>query len=178
MAASPAEIKDYEDEIDALRELLHKYNPQMQVWADEMNWFAPGEPACAQNGDGSELSQAKYLARFFAMNAALDCGAVWWSLYNANGVQEWAIVRSWDLTPRAAFFAAGCTSTMLDNARPASDLRPAVVAGGSDDLVVSAYRCGQDGIVIGLWWAALCDDACLPARSRCDFRSVSGGRSN
>ena len=35
----------------------------MQVWADEMNWFAPGEPASAQNGDGSELSQAKYLAR-------------------------------------------------------------------------------------------------------------------
>ena len=159
----PAEIKDYEGEIVVLRELLHKYNPQMQVWADEMNWFAPGEPASAQYGDGSELSQAKYLARFFAMNAAVDCGAVWWSLYNANGVQEWAVVRSSDLTPRAAFFAAGCTSTVLDNARPARDLRPEVVAGGSDDLVIRAYRCSQDRIVIGLWRAAACDDACRPA---------------
>ena len=159
----PAEINDYEGELVALRHLLHKYNPKMQVWANEMNWCAPGEPASAPNGDGSELSQAKYLARFFATNAAVDCGAVWWSLFNANGVQEWAVVRSWDLTPRAAFFAAGCTSTVLDNARPASDLRPDVVAGGSDDLVVRAYRCSQDRLVIGLWRAAVCNDACVPA---------------
>jgi hypothetical protein len=157
------EIKDYEGEIVALRKLLHKYNPQMQIWADEMNWFAPGEPPSAQNGDGSELSQAKYLARFFAMNAAVDCGAIWWSLYNANGVQEWAVVRSWDLTPRAAFFASGCTSTVLDNVHPVADLRPEVVAGGSADLVVKAYRSGQDRVVIGLWRAVMCDDACTPA---------------
>ena len=143
-----------------------------------MNWFAPGEPASAQNGDGSELSQAKYLARFFAINAAVDCGAVWWSLYNANGVQEWAVVRSRDLTPRAAFFASGCTSTVLDNSRPASDLLPTVVAGGSADLVVRAYRCSQDRVVIGLWRAAMCDDACARCRSRCDFRVLSKGLFN
>ena len=80
---------------------MHKHNPKMEIWADEMNWFAPGEPAKPELGDLSELTQAKYLARFFALNAWLGCRAVWWSLYNANGVQEWAVLRSSDMSPRA-----------------------------------------------------------------------------
>jgi len=40
----PEGINTYEDEIAAFRTLVHKYNPKMEVWADEMNWFAPGEP--------------------------------------------------------------------------------------------------------------------------------------
>ena len=122
--ARPPGLPDYEAEITYLRRLLHTFNPAMQVWADEMNWFAPGEPPSVDNGDYSELTQAKHLSRFYAMNAWMGCGAIWWSLYNANGVQEWAVVRSSDMTPRAAYFAAQYTSTVLDDVRPALDLLP------------------------------------------------------
>ncbi len=120
----PAKIKNYEDEINAYKELFRKYNPNIQVWADEWNYFAPGEPVEATSStfmfpDQSELSQAKFLARFFAESAWLDAGAIWWSLYNANHVQEWAVIRSADCTPRAAYYTAGYVATVLDDCKGA-----------------------------------------------------------
>ncbi len=134
----------------------------MQVWADEMNWFAPGEPPSVDNGDYSELTQAKHLSRFYAMNAWMGCGAIWWSLYNANGVQEWAVVRSSDMTPRAAYFAAQYTSTVLDDVRPALDLLPSIVGPTPADLVVKPFRNGSGDVLLALWRTSFADDATRP----------------
>jgi hypothetical protein len=159
----PANIRNYEEEIGAFRELLHRYNPRMQVWADEMNWFAPGEPAMVSMGDQSELTQAKHLARFYAINAWLGCGAVWWSLYNANGIQEWAVLRSGDLSPRAAYYSAGYVATLLDDVTGQNEPKPEVVGQAPPDLTVKMYRNGRGQTIAGLWRTSPGDDACHPA---------------
>ena len=160
--SKPAELVTYEDEIAAFRKLVHKYNPKMEIWADEMNWFAPGEPAKPELGDLSELTQAKYLARFFALNAWLGCRAVWWSLYNANGVQEWAVLRSSDMSPRAAYYSAGYVSTVLDDVRGVSDAGAVVVGGAPKDLMVKTFRNGRGELLVGLWRTSAGDDGYQP----------------
>ena len=141
---------------------MHKYNPKMEIWADEMNWFAPGEPAKPDLGDLSELTQAKYLARFFALNAWLGCRAVWWSLYNANGVQEWAVLRSSDMSPRAAYYSAGYVSTLLDDVRGVRGAGAVVVKGVPKDLMVKTFRNGRGELLVGLWRTSAGDDNCQP----------------
>jgi hypothetical protein len=158
----PASVRDYEEEIAALREVLHRYNPSMQVWADEMNWFAPGEPARPDMGDLSELTQAKHLSRFYALNAWLGCGAVWWSMYNANGVQEWAVARSADYTPRPAWYAAQYASTVLDDVRQADGVTVEVVGAAPADLMVKAFRNGRGELLVGLWRTSPGSDGCKP----------------
>jgi hypothetical protein len=158
----PAEVTDYESEIASYRALMRRYNANAEVWADEMNWFAPGEPARPDMGDQSELSQAKHLARFFAINSWLGCGAIWWSLYNANGIQEWAVLRSSDLTPRAAFHAAAYVSTVLDDVDGVSDAGVGVVGEAPKDLLVKTYRKGSGEILVGLWRTSPADDHCRP----------------
>ena len=158
----PPEIKNYEDEIAAYRKLLRGYNPNMEIWADEMNWFAPGEPAKPEMGDQSELAQAKHLARFFALNAWLGCGAVWWSLYNANGIQEWALLRSGDLTPRAAYYSAGYVSTLLDAVHGVADAGVEVSGVMPPGLMVKTYRNSLGESMVGLWRSTPADDACQP----------------
>ena len=158
----PVEITDYETQIAALRNLLHKFNPGMQIWADEMNWMAPGEPPMTQNGDASELSQAKYLARYFSINSWLGCGAVWWSLYNANNIQEWAVVRSSDQTPRAAYYSAGYVSTILDDVKAAPDVRAESIGKAPSELMIKPWRNGRGDVIIGVWRASPADDRCKP----------------
>ena len=158
----PVEITDYEHEIAAYRTLMRGFNPGAEVWADEMNWFAPGEPAKPDMGDQSELSQAKHLARFFAINSWLGCGAIWWSLYNANGIQEWAVLRSRDLTPRAAFHSADHVSTVLDDARGVSDVKFETGNEALKDLMVKTYRNGSGEVLIGLWRTSPAEDHCRP----------------
>ena len=159
----PAEVTDYESEIAAYRTLMRKYNPNAEVWADEMNWFAPGEPAKPGMGDQSELSQAKHLARFFAINSWLGCGSIWWSLYNANGIQEWAVLRSNDLTPRAAFHSARYVSTLLDDVHGVSDAKVEAVGEVPKDLLVKTWRNGSGELLIGAWRTSPADDHCRPA---------------
>jgi hypothetical protein len=160
----PAEISNYEEEIAAFRKLLHQYNPKMEIWANEMNWMAPGEPFMKEFSDGSEISQAKYLARFFTMNASLDCGAVWWSLYNANYIQEWAVMRSRDLTPRAAYYSASYVSTILDDALPTDKLEAIVLGDAPKDLKVKCFRNGNDEWLIAIWIARLTSDDFKPEK--------------
>jgi hypothetical protein len=150
----PEGIRTYEEEIAAIRALAWQYSPKMEVWADEMNWFAPGEPAMPSMGDMSELTQAKYLARFFTLNAWLGCRAVWWSLYNANGIQEWAIVRSEDESPRPAHYAAANLSTALDRAEGAPDVRAEVAEGAPDDLYVKPFRAPGGKVLVAVWRTA------------------------
>jgi len=59
------EIADYEDEIAAFTRMLREHNPKMRVWADEINWLAPGQPPRLVMGDQGEPAQAKYSTRFF-----------------------------------------------------------------------------------------------------------------
>lgn len=158
----PDDIRSYEDEIAALQRLGRQYNPNMEVWADEMNWFAPGEPAMASQGDMGELTQAKYLARFFTLNAWLGCRAVWWSLYNANGVQEWAIVRSADETPRPAYYSAGYLATALDGATGVRDVSVSVGDGAPDDLYVKPFAAPDGRLLVALWRATPARDDCEP----------------
>jgi hypothetical protein len=160
----PQGISNYEEEIVAFRKLLHQYNPKMEIWANEMNWMAPGEPFMNEFGDGSELSQAKYLARFFTMNASLDCGAVWWSLYNENNIQEWAVMRSRDLSPRAAYYSAGYVSTILDDALPTDKLDVIVEGDVSKDLKVKCFKNGNGEWIIALWKASLTNDNFIPEK--------------
>ncbi|MEI6915138.1 MAG: hypothetical protein WCL39_08420 [Armatimonadota bacterium] len=57
----PDYIKTYEQQIGEMRKLFAKWTPEVEVWADEMNWMAPGEPSDqAGFGDQSELNQAKH----------------------------------------------------------------------------------------------------------------------
>lgn len=160
--ARPAEITDYDSEIAAFKDLVHKYNPKLNIWANEMNWFAPGEPANPGMGDTSELSQAKHLARFYSTNAWLGTGAIWWSLYNSNGIQEWAVIRSVDATPRAAYYSAGYVSTVLDAVTGAPEIKPEIVGSKTDDLIVKAYRNDDGQIIIGLWRKSSAIDTCKP----------------
>ena len=118
----PPAIKSYEQIIEAYQEVFRPYHPKIPVWANEWNYFAPGEPASPSSDtfmfpDQSELAQAKFLARFFTESAWLETGAIWWSLYNANHVQEWAVIRTADCTPRGSFYSAGYVSTVLDDCR-------------------------------------------------------------
>ena len=159
---APVEITNYEQEIAAFRTLLHRYNPNMQIWADEMNWFAPGEPPMPTMGDQSELTQAKYLARFFAINSWLGCGAIWWSLFNANGIQEWSLIRSSDLTPRAAYFSAGYLATVLDEAHAVANLKAEVTGKAPDDLMMKVYQNRRAEVLIGLWRTSAASDNCRP----------------
>ncbi|MHB0998331.1 MAG: discoidin domain-containing protein [Armatimonadota bacterium] len=172
----PAEITDYESQITAMRSLLHRFNPKMEVWADEMNWFAPGEPAMPQNGDQSELSQAKHLARFFTINSWLGCGAVWWSLYNANHIQEWAVVRSSDGTPRPAYYSAGYVATILDDSKAASDVKIEVSGKAPADLIVKPWRNGRGDVIVGVWRTSVADDRCKPEPINLKVSGIKPGR--
>jgi hypothetical protein len=162
----PAGITNYEEEIAAYKEVFRPYKPNIPVWADEMNWFAPGEPPSASGEfmfpDSSDLSQAKFLARFFALNAWLGNGAIWWSLYNANGVQEWAVVRSSDFSPRPAYYSAGYLSTALDDCTGVGDVKCQLVGAAPADLVVKAYRTGKGRLLVGLWRKSNPADDCTP----------------
>jgi hypothetical protein len=160
----PQEISNYEEEIEAFRKLLHRYNPKMEIWANEMNWMAPGEPFMNEFNDASEISQAKYLARFFTMNASLDCGAVWWSLYNENNIQEWAVMRSSDLSPRAAYYSAGYVSTILDDALPTDKLEANVMGEAAKDLKMKCFKNGNGEWIIALWKAGLTQDDFNPEK--------------
>lgn len=157
----PPQITNYITEIQAYRELFRSYGREVSVWANEMNWMAPGQPPMTQHGDASELYQAKYLARFFALNSWLGCGAIWWSLYNANGVQEWAVLRSSDGSPRASWYAAGYVATALDDARDAPDVSWLVQGDAPDDLMTCAWRSGR-AVILGLWRTSVPSDACNP----------------
>ncbi len=158
----PESIRTYEEEIAAYRAVLREYGAGTSVWADEMNWFAPGEPPQPEQADLSELAQAKHLSRFFTLNAWLGCGAVWWSMYNANGIQEWAVLRSSDQSPRASYYAAQYAATVLDDVRAADGVEVTVVGDASEDLVVKAFRNGRGETLVGLWRATLASDSCRP----------------
>lgn len=165
----PAEIKNFEDEVNAYKELFRPYNPNIQIWADEWNYFAPGEPVEAKSStfmfpDASELSQAKFLARFFTQSAWLNTGAIWWSLYNANHVQEWALIRSADCTPRAAYYSAGYTATVLDDCKGVTEPKVQAVGNADENLVVKAYRNGKGELLVGVWRKTTPDDACQPTQ--------------
>lgn len=156
----PANIKTYEDLIHAYKEVFRPYKADMPIWADEMNWFAPGQPPSGQFmfADQSELTQAKYLARFFIMNASLNSAAVWWSLYNANHAQEWAIVRTADCSPRPAFYTAGYVSTVLDDCKPAADVKIQPVGKAPDDLAIKPFRNGRGELRVAVWRKSVADD--------------------
>jgi hypothetical protein len=160
----PSGITNYEEEINAYKDVFRRYNPNIQVWADEMNWFAPGEPAsdAFRFPDQSELSQAKYLSRFFTLNAWLDTGAIWWSLYNANYIQEWAVVRSSDCSPRASYYSAGYVATVLDDCKGVSDPKAQIVGKADDDLIVKVYRNEKRQLLVGVWRKSAPDDNCKP----------------
>ena len=127
-----------------------------------MNWFAPGQPPMASHGDMSELTQAKYLARFFALNNWLGCGAVWWVLYQNSGVYEYCLLRSWDFSPRPAYYSAGYISTILDGAQASDAVKPEISQAEPNDLVIKVYRGGKDEILVGLWRKSPADDFCRP----------------
>jgi hypothetical protein len=160
----PVEISTYEEEITAYRELLNHYNSKMEIWADEMNWMAPGDPPMKEFQDNSELSQAKYLARFFTINASLNCGAIWWSLYNENYIQEWALMRSDNLSPRPAFYSASYVATVLDDAYAANDLKVKIVGDAPKNLIMKCFKNGRGGRLIGLWRTNVPDDGCKPEK--------------
>jgi len=160
----PVEISNYEEEIEAFRKLLHQYNPKMEIWANEMNWMAPGEPFMKEFSDGSEISQAKYIARFFTMNASLDCGAIWWSLYNENYIQEWAVMRSRDMSPRGAYYSASYVSTILDDVHPTGKLEAVVMGDAPKDLKVKCFRNGNGEWLIALWIAGMTVDDFKPEK--------------
>jgi hypothetical protein len=179
MKPLPPAIKNYEQLIEAYKEIFRPYNPKIQVWADEWNYFAPGEPASSNSDtfmfpDQSELSQAKFLARFFTESAWLETGAIWWSLYNSNHVQEWAVIRSADCTPRGSFYSAGYVSTALDDCRGASDVKAEVVGAAPGDLVVRTYRNGKGELLIGLWRKSVPDDGCRPTPVMLKLPNISG----
>jgi hypothetical protein len=160
----PASIKTYEELIHAYKEVFRPYKADMPIWADEMNWFAPGQPPSGQFmfADQSELTQAKYLARFFIMNASLDSAAIWWSLYNANHVQEWAVLRTADCTPRPAFHTAGYVSTVLDDCKLVADSKIEAIGKVSNDLVIKAFRDGSGRLLVAVWRKNIADDHAKP----------------
>ena len=160
----PADISNYEEEIGAFRKLLYQYKPNMEIWANEMNWMAPGKPFMKEFNDDSELSQAKYLARFFTMNASLDCGAIWWSLYNENNIQEWAVMRTHDLSPRGAYYSAGYVSTILDDALPTNKLEAIVMGDAPKDLKVKCFRNGKGEWLVALWFTSPASDDFKPEK--------------
>jgi hypothetical protein len=171
---TPPEIRTYEAEVAAIRRTVRRFNPAIDIWADEMNWFAPGEPPMISWGDQSELTQAKYLARFYSLNAWLGCGAVWWSLYNANYIQEWSVIRTWDLTPRASYYSAATAATALDDVTGASDVTVAAVGETPTDLMVKVYRRGGTTIV-GVWRTCSARDDCRPVPVTLDIGASGVG---
>jgi len=114
----------------------------------------------AEYGDQSELAQAKYLARFYTLNAWLGCGAVWWSLYNANHIQEWAIVRSADMSPRPAYYSASYLAVVLDEAEGTKDIPAEIVGDAPPDLMVKVFRNPKGETLVGLWRKSPPDDNC------------------
>jgi hypothetical protein len=175
----PPAIQSYEQIIEAYREVFRPYHPNIPIWANEWNFFAPGEPASPNSDtfmfpDQSELGQAKFLARFFSESAWLDTGAIWWSLYNSNHVQEWAVIRTADCTPRGSFYSSGYVSTVLDDCRGVGDVKVEVVGSAPADLVVKCYRNGKGDLLIGLWRKSMPDDGCRPASVTLKLPKISG----
>jgi hypothetical protein len=175
----PPEIKNYEDQIAAFKKLFEKYNPKIQIWADEWNYFAPGEPVESSSNvflfpDASELSQAKFLARFYTESAWLGTGAVWWSFYNANYVQEWAVIRSSDCTPRAAYYSAGYVATVLDDCKGVEAAKVHALGAADENLVVKTYRNGKGEFLVGVWRKTTPDDSCKPTPVTLALPDVAG----
>lgn len=175
----PPAIKSYEQIVRAYQDVFKPYHPNIPVWGNEWNYFAPGEPAMPTSDtylfpDQGELEQAKFLARFFTESAWLETGAIWWSLYNANHVQEWAVIRTADCTPRGSFYSAGYVATVLDDCRGASDVKAEVVGPAPADLVVRTYRNGKGDLLVGLWRKSKPEDGCRPAPVTLKLPKMSG----
>jgi hypothetical protein len=108
------------------------------------------------------------------LNAWLDCAAVWWSLYNANHIQEWAVIRSSDMSPRAAYYSAGYVATVLDDCKGVSDPKAQVIGKADDDLMVKAYRNGKGQLLVGVWRKNIPDDNCKPTPVTLSLPVITG----
>jgi hypothetical protein len=174
----PSEWTSYEDEVAAVRSLLDKYKPGMPVWANEVNWFAPGGPPTIEFGDLSELTQAKYIARLFVQNAWLNCGVVWFMLADTNYFVDCSLLRSTDLSPRASFYSAGYTATALDGARAADDFQVKVSGPARADVMVKRFRNTRGEALVAIWRTSVGDDGCTPEPIDLEITGVQAPSAN
>lgn len=147
----------YEDEVAYARRLIGYDRRPVCLWANEIGWLT-GSPSRAGLDfwpDVTELTQAKYLARTYVLNAALGIYTLWWNLYKDSPLWDWGLLRGGKPEPRPAYYVLRNLCAMLEAVEAAPEVQARVVP---DTHVNSALdlRClplrGDDGATyVALW---------------------------
>ena len=178
-------FRTYAEMLEFLKKTFHRFNPNLEFWADEWNAIPKREDS-PYNGL-SELQEAKHGARFFLYNQVMGVHAVWWSLCNENYVYDWAVLRTGDHSRKPVFYAMQAVCTFMSGAT----LEPAVEAtwtGDAPEVQAPVFR-GRDGdILIPIWSAVnpvedyqavpveLRVTGAIPAKPKCDAVDVLYGK--
>ncbi|MHB1485790.1 MAG: discoidin domain-containing protein [Saccharofermentanales bacterium] len=153
-------IRDCDEEIEILKKRISPFNDKLQIWENEMNWFAPGQPASDEwTGffrDTSDITQAKYLARWFILNLAADISSIWWSLYNENYTQEWALIRSGTKKKSIAYFVLQRISSIFDSGVIDNDIK--IDLTGIENYRSHVFRNDQEELIIAFWTPVEAED--------------------
>ena len=138
---------DYREEIGAYKELLAKYNPNIELWCTETSVNVGSGTA-----DVSERSQAKYLAREYIYHYMLDVGPTcWWTLGSIKtGTTEWGLIDSTE-RKRDGWYALRNVSNTFDYSYQKTDAVSADF-GGKEDIVSDVFM-NEQGVALIPYWS-------------------------
>jgi hypothetical protein len=133
-----------------LRTTFGSFNPHFEFWANEWN-AVPTREDSPYNG-GTEITEAKQAARFFLEGTLTGVHCVWWSLVNENGVYDWAILRTGELSRKPVYYTIQAMTTLLSGAKADPAIKPAVT-GDAPSLHCEALRGREGELLIAVWSA-------------------------
>ncbi len=153
MRRTPAELgyNTNREMLAFLRTALGPFKPHFEIWANEWNAIPTREDS--PYSGGTEITEAKQAARLFLEGTLTGVRCIWWSLVNENGVYDWAILRTGELSRKPVYYTIQAMATLLSGARAAPAIKP-VVTGDAPNLRCEALR-GRDGEVLIAIWSAV-----------------------
>lgn len=132
VAKGPQEygITTFEDMLAFLKSITAKYNPRVEIWADEWCPVPTREDTPALGMAGcSELTHAKYVARYFLLGTLKSVPSIYYCMHS-NCVFEQGILRS-DLSKRPLYYTTQAMTTLLSGAKPDQSLKATAFEEGS-----------------------------------------------
>lgn len=150
---SPAEqpYVDYAAEVQAYKQLLASYNPNIQVWITETS-VNTGDSAY----DVTDLSQAKFLSRLYIYHYMLGLGATnWWSLDPVQtGATKWGLI-DFAGNRKPAWYALRNVSALFDDSLEPLELEGSLEHSGDIPNWISGSFVNNQGDLYFPYWSAV-----------------------